>query len=273
MNPIFQKFISVHGTQFSVIFFAGIFFITWNLENVIGIFIDYKKWRHAFLNAPFIFTNIPGQLLMGWIFAKVILWTGMHHFGFLYLLPLQHSPLLLFVITFTFLDFGEYLYHVIMHKVSRLWMFHLVHHSDPIMDVSTTLREHPGENLIRLSFTLVWVLLSGATIWVLILRQIIQTFFTTFSHMNYRLPSKTDAVIGSIFVTPNLHRVHHHYQQPFTDSNYGDVLSIWDRLFGTLSRLPEEDLVFGVDTHMSASENGNFKSLLKMPFGKYRRKK
>ena len=149
-------------------------------------------------------------------------------------------------------------------------MFHLVHHSDKVVDVSTTLREHPGENILRLSFTLCWVFLSGAAFWALILRQIIQVFSTLFAHMNLRLPDSIDRIIGSIFITPNLHRVHHHYQQPYTDCNYGDVLSIWDRLFGTLNSFPEEELVFGVDTHMKVSETNNFRSLVNIPFEKYR---
>ena len=150
-------------------------------------------------------------------------------------------------------------------------MFHIVHHSDTVVDVSTTLREHPAENFIRLTFTLLWVFLSGAMLWVLVLRQIIQVVTTLFAHMNYHLPEKTDNVIGWVFITPNLHHVHHHYQQPYTDCNYGDVLSIWDRLFGTFQKLPAKNLVFGVDTHMKNEESSNFKSLLKIPFGKYRK--
>ena len=150
-------------------------------------------------------------------------------------------------------------------------MFHIVHHSDQAVDVSTTLREHPGENIIRLSFTLLWVFISGTAFWVLMLRQIIQAFTTLFAHMNYRLPDRVDRIIGLLFITPNLHQVHHHYKQPYTDSNYGDVLSIWDRLFGTFKKLSVDKLVFGVDTHMSKEDTDKFISLAKLPFGKYRK--
>ncbi|MEP6711575.1 MAG: sterol desaturase family protein [Ferruginibacter sp.] len=160
---------------------------------------------------------------------------------------------------------------MIMHKVKSLWMFHLVHHSDSIVDVSTTLREHPGENFIRLCFTLLWVFLTGAFFWALLLRQIVQSVTTLFAHMHYRLPEKTNTIIGLIFITPNLHHVHHHYRQPYTDSNYGDVLSIWDRLFGTFQKTTNENLIFGVDTYMKTRENSNFKTLIKLPFGKYRK--
>ncbi len=270
MNYI-QQYISSHGHQLQLWVFLSLFIVIWNIENIAGIIFRYKKWKHALINAPFILTSIPGHLLLGFAFVKIIEWTTQHQFGFLNFLPLIKKPLILFIISFIFLDFGEYVYHVIMHKVKRLWMFHAVHHSDNIVDVSTTLREHPGENIVRLSFTLLWVFISGTAFWVLMLRQIIQAFTTLFAHMNYRLPDRLDAIIGLLFITPNLHQVHHHYKQPFTDCNYGDVLSLWDRIFGTFKRLPADKLIFGVDTYMKEDESGSFVSLVKLPFGKYRK--
>jgi sterol desaturase/sphingolipid hydroxylase (fatty acid hydroxylase superfamily) len=265
----FQGFIFEHGSQLQLLLFSGLFAVSWNIENITGGICNYKKWKHAFINAPFIFTSIPGVLLLGFLFTKTIEWTTHHQFGFLYLLPVHKSSLLLFLVTFILLDLGEYIYHVIMHKVKTLWMFHVVHHSDKVVDVSTTLREHPAENLIRLSFTLLWVFLSGAVFWVLMLRQIIQAFTTIFAHINYRLPYRTDHIISMLFITPNLHQVHHHYKQPYTDCNYGDVLSIWDRIFGTFKRLPPEDLIFGLDTYAKNEATCKFMSLIKLPFGKF----
>jgi len=273
MSNHFEHFISLHSEMLQIFIFISIFFITWNIENIAGVVFNYKKWKHAFVNAPFIFTNIPGQLLLGVAFAKIIEWTTLHHFGFLYLLPLSKSPFLLFIATFVFLDFGEYIYHIIMHKVKGLWMFHSVHHSDNVVDVSTTFREHPGENIIRLSITLLWVFLSGAVFWALILRQIIQVFTTLFAHINYELPNKVDSLLGLVFITPNLHHVHHHYQKPYTDSNYGDVLSIWDRMFGTFKKLNSKELVYGLDTYMEKKDNSNFRSLFKIPFVRGGRRK
>ena len=265
------NFITHSSQQIQLVLFVSILFICWNIENITGLISGYKKWKHAFLNVPFIFTNIPSQFILGVAFVKTIEWTGAHHFGLNYVLPGLQNNLLLFVVSFLLLDFGEYIYHVIMHKVKRLWMFHIVHHSDSIVDVSTALREHPGENFIRLSFTLLWVFLSGTLFWVLALRQIIQVFTTLFAHMNYHLPEKVDKIISLVFITPNLHHVHHHYQQPYTDSNYGDVLSIWDRLFGTFKQMPAYQLVFGVDSFMNKEQVNSFPALAKLPFGKYRK--
>lgn len=267
---LFIDFITRNPDQVQLILFVCVLFLCWNIENIAALTLDYEKWKHAFLNVKFIITNAPIQIIMGIAFAATIQWTSVHHFGLAYYVRASHNKLLLFTVTFLLLDLGEYFYHVIMHKVKRLWMFHLVHHSDNVVDVSTTLREHPGENIIRLSFTLLWVFLSGAVFWVFILRQIIQVFTTLFAHMNCELPRKFDSILGLVFITPNLHHVHHHYQQPYTDSNYGDVLSIWDRLFSTFKKLDSENLVFGVDSYMEKEEKRNFRSLFKMPFGKYR---
>lgn len=266
-----KHFITANGHQVQLWIFIVLFVFIWNIENLAGVLFNYKKWKHAFINAPFILTSIPGQLLLGLAFIKTIEWTTQHQFGILYLVPKNVSTVWVFIASFVLLDLGEYGYHVIMHKVKRLWMFHAVHHSDNVVDVSTTLREHPGENIVRLSFTLLWVFITGTAFWMLMLRQVIQAMTTLFAHMNYRLPEKFDAIISMIFITPNLHQVHHHYKQPYTDCNYGDVLSIWDRIFGTLKRMPADQLVFGVDTYMCKKETTHFISLVKIPFGRYRK--
>lgn len=271
MKNIFHFFFHTpDGLQ--LFMFSGLFLLCWNIENLIGLTTNYKKWKHATINSKFIISGIPVQFTLGIIIAKTVQWNGLHHFGIVNHVPFK-NPIVLLIITFLILDFGEFIYHVIMHKVKRLWMFHLVHHSDRIVDVSTTLREHPAESFIRISFTLVWIFISGVTIWPLLIRQLIQLGSNLFAHMNFRIPEKIDNIVGLVFITPNLHHVHHHYKQPYTDCNYGDVLSIWDRLFGTFCRLPSNEVIFGVDVFMDTSENTSYGSLLKIPFGKYRNSK
>jgi sterol desaturase/sphingolipid hydroxylase (fatty acid hydroxylase superfamily) len=261
------NFLDHHSETAELIIFASVLFLCWNIENLAALTLNYKKWKHAFINAHFIVTNLPNSLLFSILFAKTMQWTMHHHFGILYTFhPFLH-PVISFVCSFLLLDFGEYIYHVLMHKNKRLWTFHIVHHSDRIVDISTTLREHPGENFVRLAFTWLWVFLTGTFFWVLVLRQIIQIFSTSIAHINYRLPQKLDRFLGFVFITPGLHQVHHHYQNPYTDSNYGDVLSIWDRIFGTLKRMPSEEVVFGIDTYMrDKEEENNFISIFKIPF-------
>ena len=269
----FVTFLFHSSGETEALIFSTVLFACWNIENLAGLVVGYGKWKHAFLNAKFVLTGIAPQFVMSLLFVKTMRWTIVHHFGILNHLPYMKHPFVLFMVSFILLDFGEYIYHVIMHKIKRLWMFHAVHHSDNIVDVSTTLREHPGENLIRNSFTLLWIFFSGAIFWTFFLRQIIQIASNLLAHMNCRLPKKLDAVLGFVFITPNLHQVHHHYQRPYTDCNYGDVLSIWDRLFGTFCSLPYEDIVFGVDVYMDKKVNSRYFSLIKLPFGKYKIRK
>jgi sterol desaturase/sphingolipid hydroxylase (fatty acid hydroxylase superfamily) len=123
--------------------------------------------------------------------------------------------------------------HVLMHKMPLLWNVHRVHHLDTHLDVSTTLRSHPLELAAK---TLVLVPVSvvfGLTPAMIILYETIQSFIDVFSHTNVELPHRLDRVLRWLIVTPNMHSIHHSSHQPETDSNYSQVLSVWDRLFGT----------------------------------------
>ena len=90
---------------------------------------------------------------------------------------------------------------------------------------------------------------------------------TAFTHANIALPKKIDAAISWILVSPNMHKVHHHYVRPQTDSNYGNIFSIWDRLFGTFDATPMENLRYGLDV-LDDSTDQSIAYQLKVPFDK-----
>ena len=94
---------------------------------------------------------------------------------------------------------------------------------------------------------------------------------TQFNHANIRLPRRVDRVLSWVIVSPDMHKVHHHYVLPYTDSNYGNIFSIWDRLLGTYRELDREAIVYGVDTFPDRKENGSVWGLLRQPFHKYRK--
>lgn len=253
------------------IILLGVCFIVFgNFE----ILFEFKKvnfkLNHILTNSLFILPAAPVQFLIGILIVKELSFETLNQDGFLNLLNLKSDYFLIFILGFVLLDFCEYVYHVIMHKVKRLWMIHLVHHSDRDLTVSSTLREHPAETTIRLLFLVIWIFLTGVPFWVLLFRQFIQIVSNVFAHSNFRLSERVDKKLSLLFVTPNMHQVHHHYLQPYTDKNYGDVLSIWDRLFGTYTTADKNELEFGVDNYLDKNENTNFFSLLKIPFGKYR---
>jgi sterol desaturase/sphingolipid hydroxylase (fatty acid hydroxylase superfamily) len=92
-----------------------------------------------------------------------------------------------------------------------------------------------------------------------------------FNHANIKLPQQLDMLLSYFIVSPNMHKTHHHYVLPYTDSNYGNIFSIWDRFLGTYMYLAPEKIIYGVDVFPDENENGSIKSLLKQPFQPYRK--
>jgi sterol desaturase/sphingolipid hydroxylase (fatty acid hydroxylase superfamily) len=140
--------------------------------------------------------------------------------------------------TFLSRSFAGYLFHVLMHKVRAFWRLHRVHHSDDRLDVSTTIRTHPLE-LVALILTMTpLAILLGLDPLVLVAYELAEALISLFSHANLRLPERIDRPLRWVIVTPNMHCIHHSSHLPETDSNYGQVFSFWDRLFGTYSDAP-----------------------------------
>ena len=269
---LLRHFFTTHEDLTQIILYATVITSLWLAEVLISADGLRSKFRHSSVNLMFIFTALPVQLTLTTFIIIVLKWDHLHNWGLLNLMHFHTHGIMYYIVAFVLMDLCEYTYHVIMHKIDALWRFHLVHHSDLKVDVSTTTREHPCETFIRTSFLTLWVFLLGPVIGVLIIRQIFQTFANIIAHTEFRLSDRANKIVGMIFITPNLHHVHHHYRLPYTDCNYGDVLSIWDRLFGTFEELDREDTHFGIDTHMDEDVNGNFLNVVKIPFQKLERK-
>ena len=85
------------------------------------------------------------------------------------------------------------------------------------------------------------------------------------------MPRAIDRALSWVIITPLMHKVHHHYTQPLTDTNYGNIFSFWDRIFGTFAQVDDTtELIYGIDTHMDPQENDKMGNLLKIPFQPYR---
>ncbi|MGY4384153.1 sterol desaturase/sphingolipid hydroxylase (fatty acid hydroxylase superfamily) [Pedobacter sp. UYP24] len=253
-----------HPASVQVILFLTTIIVLWLWELRVTL-SAISKWRHTKGNLKFIITALPIQLCLSVGIIAISVYTSLHNLGILNLIPFGSYIWLKYLCGFFLLDLFEYIYHRVMHKIPSLWRFHQIHHSDEDVDVSTTLREHPVETVIRLAFQMVWVFLSGASLSLLLLRQTIQTLSNLFAHSSYRLPATIENIFSKLFITPGLHHVHHHFKMPYTDCNYGDVLSIWDRLLGTYKELPKSEITYGIDCYPNAA-NANFKGLVARPF-------
>ncbi len=270
MNDIISYFSTIPSSHRSLILVGGIT-LFWLIENTFPLFqMQYKKWHHAGINIFFTITTIIVNFILAFILIKTAAWTTENNFGLLHWLP--EMPLWLYtIIGLLLLDLiGAYLVHLIEHKVKFLWRFHLIHHTDTWIDTTTANRHHPGESVIRFAFTTLGVLIVGSPMWMVFLYQSLSVVASQFNHANISLPEKLDVFLSYFIVSPNMHKVHHHYVLPYTDSNYGNIFSVWDRLFGTFTTLPKEQLIYGVDTHMKREENNQLKNLLQIPFQKSR---
>ena len=145
---------------------------------------------------------------------------------------------LAFVLTFLLMDLSFYLKHRLAHAVPVLWRIHRLHHSDGDFDFTTSLRFHPFDVAYQIALQFLTILVIGATPGGLAAHILIFMIWARLQHANIEWPASVEHTLRRVFVTGDLHRVHHSARQVETDSNYGGVLPWWDRLLGTYTEQP-----------------------------------
>ncbi|WP_179349488.1 sterol desaturase family protein [Winogradskyella pacifica] len=269
MENLISYFETIPSTHRSLILVGGLTFF-WLLEGGIPLFkFKYKKWRHALPNLFFTLTTIIINFALAFLLLWSSDWVTANNFGIINWLP--QMPLwlhaLLGVVLLDF--FGAYLAHYVEHRIKPLWMVHLVHHTDHSVDTTTGNRHHPIESVIRFSFTLLGIFIVGTPIALVMIYQALSLIFTQLTHANIKMPKGLDKALSYVIVSPDMHKIHHHYRLPYTDSNFGNIFSIWDRMLGTYRYMDREKLIYGVDVFPDEVKNGNIKELLKQPFQNY----
>ncbi|MCB9080618.1 MAG: sterol desaturase family protein [Lewinellaceae bacterium] len=270
MDSIIQYFETIPSSHRSLLLAGGITFF-WLIESAVPLFrFSYHKWKHALVNIFFTLTTIIVNFAMAFILVGASSWAVSNHIGLLNWAP--ELPIMAYtIIGLLLLDLiGAYFIHWVEHKVRWMWKFHLIHHTDVHVDTTTANRHHPGESVFRFVFTTAAVVIVGAPIWMVMMYQAISVVLSQFNHANIQLPKRLDDLLSWVIVTPNMHHVHHHFVLPYTDTNYGNIFSVWDRLFGTFSKLDPEKITYGIDTHHSIPEYSHIGTMLKIPFGEYR---
>lgn len=133
------------------------------------------------------------------------------------------------------LDLWAWAWHRANHVSPFLWRFHEVHHRDEFLDVTSAVRFHPGEVLISALARAPLLVALDVDLATVLVYDALLTAAALFHHSNVRLPPKLEARLRAVLVTPSHHWVHHHAVRADTDSNYGVLLTLWDRLFRTWS--------------------------------------
>jgi len=114
-----------------------------------------------------------------------------------------------------------------------MWRFHQIHHSDPFVDVTTTYRTHPVETVWRFLFAIVPVWVLGVPAQAVVIQRLLQATNGILEHANVRLWAPLDRWLSLVWVTPNVHKIHHSRAIEETNSNYANLVTIYDRLLGT----------------------------------------
>lgn len=241
--------------------------VFWIIETLFPLVrFSYRRYRHAGVNLVFLFTTLILNLILGFFTIKVCLWVTDHSFG---LFNWVKMPLIVEVIlSLFFMDFfGQYLPHYTMHRYKWMWKFHMIHHSDTKVDVTTGTRHHPGEWLFREATTIVGVFLLGLPVGLYFLYRSTAAIFTHFNHANFFLPLWLDKAISLVLVSPNMHKVHHHFERPLTDTNFSNIFSVWDRLFGTFAYRDPHELTYGLDV-LDANSDEDLRYQFGIPFNR-----
>ncbi len=269
LDYIIDYFTNIPKAHRSLILFGGLALFLL-IENAAPFFTrKYNLLKHTGLNIFFTLTTVVVNLAMAFILYASCEWVVEADFGLLQWTNANNWVVL--IVGLMSMDLiGAWLAHFVEHKIWFLWQFHAVHHTDKHVDASTANRHHPGESVIRFVFTTAAVFIVGAPLWLVFLYQSLSVVLSQFNHANLNIPNWLDAALRWVICTPNMHRIHHHYRQPYSDMNYGNIFSFWDRIFGTYVIVDNKKLVYGLDTHMSDPEANNILTLLKIPFNKYR---
>src|SRR5205823_14298070 len=165
------------------------------------------------------------------------------------------------------LDFSVgYLSHRTLHMLPTMWRFHRIHHNDTFVDITTTYRTHPVETGWRFLFAIVPIWLLGIPAQAVVIQRLLQATNGVIEHGNIRLWPPLDRVLSLVWVTPNVHKIHHSRDFSETNSNYANLLTIYDRMLGTYTPADRAaSVVYGLNTAESMSK-ASCPGLVTMPF-------
>ena len=145
------------------------------------------------------------------------------------------------IVTFVMIDFVYYWYHRFSHRVRFMWAVHMNHHSSEEMNFTVSLRQAWFGPITKVPFFIVMPLIGFDPI-ITAVAGVASTLWGVIGHTQW---IRRLGVLEYILVTPSSHRVHHGSNECYIDKNYGNLLIVWDRLFGTFAE-EIEPVRFGI---------------------------
>lgn len=228
--------------------FIGYFFL-FNIGIILfEILLDFftskkRRWKDTGANiAIFIINQLLEKTVVGSIGIACLI--PIH-----WLTPLE-IPVNIYtwILSFFVADFTYYWMHRLEHEHRILWASHSVHHSSQDYNLTISMRLSIIEGLFEWVFLIPMVLI-GFTPFQTIISLVLVAQFQTWIHTE-RI--KKLGWLDEVFNTPSIHRVHHGSNNKYLDKNYGGVLIIWDKLFGTFQR-EEEKVNYGLTKNIETN--------------------
>jgi sterol desaturase/sphingolipid hydroxylase (fatty acid hydroxylase superfamily) len=246
-----------------VVIYIAVFF---TLESVWPQLKNQKKrFTHLLNNSGLLAIAIAINFFISFVLMSWVQYVDNNRIGLMNILNLSitlkaFSGVILF-------DLASYFTHRVLHRFKVLWRFHRVHHSEIEMDCSTSFKFHPIEAIITFPAPLVVIGLMGIGFPSVVIYNaiILPVFFIL--HSNLKYPKWTEKLFSPVFSTPDFHRVHHSDDQKYTDSNYGDIFCLWDRLFGTFQKADPQNIHYGLK-EFADKKTQSFWYMITTPFRK-----
>ena len=240
--------LSLISLWWPIVFALGGFLLAWEWAAPLRTPVE-SKLRHVSMNLVIFGVNaLALRLVAG---GTLLLWSSRiedQAWGLLH--QVQLNPVANITVSVILLDLVYYGIHRLNHRVSFLWRFHRAHHSDLDVDVTTGLRFHIGEVLISTGMKVVSVLALGISPLGVLISEMALLMSAQFQHSNVPLPTVIERSSRLCIVTPPMHIIHHSVRLTEQNSNYGTMLSWWDRLFGTyVSTMPQGRMALGLDEY------------------------
>ena len=219
-----------------------------------------RHWaRNLALGAAMV---ILTSVVVGASGLQAMLWAEMRGVGLLNLVTL---PLWVVVpVGFLLADLADYLFHRLSHTWRWVWMLHAVHHSDPHLDTTSTVRTHPLHALATIAWRVLIAFALGIPLWVSLLRDVAATPLVALHHANVSWSDRVDRALRWLVVTPAMHKLHHSPERASTNANFGGLFSFWDRLFGTYREPGSTPAAYGLDA-LSAPRDQSLWGMLVTP--------
>ena len=247
--------------------FIGLLILLSLLEHFFARRHSANKGKRWIVNIGLIVTStVTAQLVFPLATVALALWTNAQGWG---LFQFIHWPRSLeILLCLVLLDLAIYWQHRFFHMFPWLWRMHRVHHSDLDFDASLGVRFHPFEIVLSKAYKLGLIALLGPSVIAVILYECLLLGFSLMTHSNIRLPLKLDQMLRFFFVTSDFHRVHHSVHREETNSNFGNILSVWDHVFASYRAQPRDGhlaMTIGLTQFRTVTEQ-NLGALLVQPF-------